>query len=292
MKKNNRGHGLKEIVKATKLLKNAGIKICYHMMPNLPGSNLRKDLKMFKIIFSDSRFQPDMLKIYPCVVVKEAPLYKIWRQGKYKTYSSKILVELLLKIKLILPEYVRVNRLGRDIPIGNIQAGFKESNIRQILERRLKKLGKSCQCIRCREIKSDYRLPTRLKVTKYPASRGTEYFLQFVDKNNRLYGLLRLRIPDKKTKKNHFIKQLKKSSIVRELHVYGPSLPVGAEPEEESQHRGLGKKLLQKAEEITQKEGLSKIAVIAAIGTRDYYRGLGYKLEGEYVVKGLTSFRY
>lgn len=288
LKTMRRGHGLKEVVRATRLLKNAGFKICYHLMPGLPGSTFKKDMAMFKKVFTESRYQPDFLKIYPCVVLKDAPLYKSWQQGKFKPLTDRQLVVLLTAVKKTIPEYVRINRLGRDIPVGNIVAGFRYSHLRELVQKKLRQEGIACQCIRCREIRAVgcQLSEVRLEVLQYPASRGREYFLQFVDKKDRLYALLRLRLPSKQTQP--IFPVLKEAALVRELHTFGQSLRVGKRKLAASQHHGLGKKLLQKAEAIARKAGFKKIAVISGVGARDYYRGLGYWLRETYLVKALS----
>jgi len=227
LKLNKRGHSVAEIIKATRLLKEAGFKINYHMMPNLPGSNYQRDLEMFKELFSNPDFQPDMLKIYPCVVVKNSPIYKWWKNGKYKPYSDEKLVELLAKIKKIIPYYVRITRLIRDIPSTSIVAGNKVSNLRQILKKKSEEENWRCKCIRCREVRDKFipflTPPARGKIVPltpfkkeriippflgevrqdtlklfrqdYNASNGKEIFLSFEDeKRKNLYSLLRLRI--------------------------------------------------------------------------------------------------
>lgn len=285
LKKIRRGHGLKEVIQATRLLKDAGFKVCYHLMPGLPGSSFKKDIQMFQKIFTNSRFQPDFLKIYPCVVLKDAPLYHQWQKGNYQPLTDQELVKLLVAIKKNIPSYVRINRLGRDIPVGNIIAGYRYSHIRQLAQKQLKKEKKTCQCIRCREIKTQAKTTQlKLEIIDYPASRGQEYFLQFVDRQNRLSALLRLRLPPKNSKP--FFPVLKNTALVRELHTYGQSLALG-ERKLAPQHRGLGKKLLKKAEAIAQERGFEKIAVISGIGVRPYYRALGYQLRQTYMLKTL-----
>lgn len=200
LKLNKRGHGKKEIVEATRLLKEAGFKINYHIMPNLPGSNYKKDLEMFKELFSNPDFQPDMLKIYPCVVVKDSQIYKWWRKGKYKPYSDKKLIRLLCEIKKTIPYYARITRLVRDIPATSIIAGNKISNLRQVLEKKSKEEGWECKCIRCREVRNKYGKKNVVKNLKlfrqdYKASSGKEIFLSFEDRDRKyLYSLLRLRV--------------------------------------------------------------------------------------------------
>jgi elongator complex protein 3 len=194
LEKNNRGHGKKEIVNATKLLKDAGFKINYHMMPGLLGSSYKKDVNMFKELFSNPEFQPDMLKIYPTVVVRNSELYKLWKKGKYKALSDKNFQRMIIDIKNnIIPPYVRIQRLIRDVPVPSIEAGPKVSNLRQIIEKESK-----CKCIRCREIKGGYKAKNKIILDRidYAASEGKEIFLQLVSPNKKkLYALLRLRIP-------------------------------------------------------------------------------------------------
>ncbi len=301
--KNSRGHLVNKTIKATKLLKDAGFKICYHMMPNLHSSNYKNDVKMFKELFTNQDFQPDMIKIYPCVVTKYAKLEKLYKQKKYIPYTDGELIKLLTEIKKDLPEYVRVQRCIRDIPKENIIGGSTISNLRQILQAR----GVKCNCIRCREIREAKKIDVKLKRIDYDASGGKEIFLQYVDKNNRLYALLRLRIPSQilsaKFKNqnakhkineslcddyNHWISELNNCAIIREVHTYGPMIEVGTRSLKDPQHSGLGKKLIKEAEKILKEEfGISKIAVISGIGVRDYYRNLGYRLKDTYLVKNL-----
>ena len=280
LKKNDRGHGVDAIVNATKLLKSVGFKINYHMMPGMYGSSYKKDLEMFKILFSDDRFQPDMLKIYPCVVTKNAQLYKKFQRGLYIPYTDVQLIKLISEIKNSIPLYVRIQRLIRDIPSQSIVAGSKVSNLRQLIQ----KNDICCQCIRCREIKSEIKLPVSLERVDYDASDGKEIFLQYVDKNNRLYALLRLRINYDEDIVAFGI--LKNAAIIREVHTYGPMLAVGSRSKKDPQHSGLGKKLLKIAEQIAEDEfGYKKIAIISGIGVRGYYQKNGYKLVDTYMVK-------
>jgi elongator complex protein 3 len=289
---NKRGHSIDATIKATKLLKDAGFKVSYQMMPNLPGSNPKKDVKMFKELFENSDFKPDLIKIYPCALVKEASLYKWYLKGKYKPYSEKKLITIIKEIKNKIPYYVRIERIIRDIPAQKIIAGpTKISNLREAILEEMKKEGRKCKCIRCREIRENYNPKERLYLFRenYEASGGKEIFLSFENKNRmRLYSLLRLRIPSYiYSPNNASIPTLRNSSIIREIHTYGQLIPI-ATKEMAAQHRGLGKKLVRKAEKITTREfNLNKIAVISAVGTRDYYRKLGYKLKDTYMIKKL-----
>lgn len=274
-----RGHQVADTVRATRLLKEAGFKVGYHIMPNLPGSDRDKDLEMFKTLFNDARFQPDNLKIYPCVVLPNSQLHKWYQQGEFRPYSQEELVNLLVDIKQLLPAYVRVDRVGRDIPVGNIAAGYKKSNIRQIVQDTLRRQGQTCRCVRCREIrqKTEGTKPTKLRRLKYPASDGTEIFLEYIGGDEwHLLAMLRLRL------------NADRRAIVRELHTYGVSLPLQSD-KKGIQHRGLGKKLLKQAEDTARTNGYRELIVIAGIGVREYYRKLNYELRETYMVKNLTE---
>ena len=279
LEKCKRGHGVKEIILATKILKDAGFKVMYQMMPNLPGSNLKKDEKMFEELFSNPDFQPDLLKIYPCALLKEAPLYKLWKAGKYKPYTDNQLIDFIKSIKKKIPYYVRIQRITRDIPSQRILVGgAKISNLRQILAEKIKKENWRCHCIRCREVKEKYNPEEKVYLFRqdYEASGGKEIFLSFENRNRtKLYSLLRLRI----TSQN--------KAIVREIHTYGQLVSV-AEKNLAPQHRGFGKKIIKETEKIAKKEfDLNKIAVISGFGARNYFRKLGYKLENTYMIKNL-----
>ena len=279
LKKNLRGHDIKETISATKLLKDAGFKVLYQMMPNLAGSSLERDEKMFSELFQNQDFQPDLLKIYPCALLKESPLYKLWRRGQYKPYTKSQLINLIKKIKKTIPYYIRIQRISRDIPSSSIVSGpAKISNLRQLLAEIIKRENWRCKCIRCREVRRAYDPRERIYLLRidYQASGGKEVFLNFENKKRtKLYSLLRLRI----TSRN--------KAVIREIHTYGLLIPIAGK-ETAPQHRGLGKKLMKEAEKITKREfHLKKISVIAGVGTREYFKKLGYKLEDTYMTKKL-----
>ena len=272
LKLNKRGHGVEAITKATKLLKNFGFKVTYHIMPGLPGATAKKDISMFKQLFTDERFQPDQIKFYPTVVTKGSLLYRWWKAGKYKPYSDKVLQDLIIQCKKIIPTYVRVIRLIRDIPGESIIAGNKITNLRQVLQNQ----GVKCKCIRCREARDKKFKLTDLQLTtkKYKASGGKEYFISYETKDRKtLCGFCRLRLENEQ-------------AIIRELHVYGELVSMGGKTK--VQHAGLGKKLMIEAEKITKKNKYKEITVISGVGVRNYYRQLGYKLKNTYMVKELT----
>lgn len=293
LKINTRGHGVETIILATKLLKDSGFKVLYQVMPNLFNSNIVKDKKMFKELFENSDFQPDLLKIYPCAIIKGTKLYKLWRNKKYKPYTKKQLINLLKYIKLNIPFHVRIQRIIRDIPSAKIsEGGSKTSNLRQLLTEKMKKENIKCRCIRCREVKEKYNPKEKLYLFKqeYLASNGKEIFLSFENKNRtKLCSMLRLRIS--LSEKNKIFPALKRTGIIREIHSYGPTMPIDKKNTPDylsAQHKGLGKKLIREAENITKKQfKLKKIAVISAIGTREYFREQGYKLKSTYMVKNL-----
>ena len=280
----NRGHSVKDVIEATEKLKNNGLKVFYHMMLGLPLSNPKKDLIMFKKIFSDERFRPDGLKIYPCQVIQGAKLVELYKKGKYKPYSKEQIQELIIKIMKIIPNYCRVMRIMREIPPDYLVAGTTKIDLRKDIEQELKKSKKRINEIRFREIgfvtrdlKKGERINNklRLKITEYKASGGKEYFLEFVNKDNVLFGLCRLRI-------------INKQAFIRELHIYGQALEIGEKAKQLGQHKGLGKLLLKKAEEITAKNKTKHLKIISGVGVREYFYKKGYKLDYPYVSKILS----
>jgi elongator complex protein 3 len=277
-KKVKRSHTVKDVINATKALKDAGFKIGYHIMPGLPGSNPKKDIQLFKKMFSNQNFKPDQLKLYPCQVMPGSELEKMYWDKKYLPYTEKIIKEVLIKMLKIIPNYCRVMRIMREIPTEYLVAGTTNIGLRKDLEEELKKQKVKLKEIRYREIgfadKASLKKDVQLKITKYKASQGAEYFLEIINKDNILFGLLRLRIS-------------KAGAIVREVHVYGQSLELG-QIGDNSQHTGLGKQLIAKAEELTKKSKHNKLKIISGIGVREYYKKLGYILKDTYMVKNLN----
>lgn len=287
-KLNKTGLDVKIIEKATFLLKEAGFKVLYHLMPNLYGSDFRKDLKMFEVVFNDERFKPDWLKIYPTVVLENTHLYNLWRQNKYRPYSDKRLKDLLIKAKTKMPYWVRIARIIRDIPAQKIVAGTKLSNLREIIQKEMKMKGLECHCIRCREVKENYDPKEKIYLFRenYDASGGKEVFLSFENKSRtKIFSLLRLRKPTFSIPLP--FSALKDAALLREIKTYGELVPL-SEKKLAPQHQGLGKRLIQEAELIVKKEfKLKKLAVIAGIGVRGYFKKLGYRSEDTYMVKKL-----
>ena len=292
-----RGHGVEEIVKATQLLRDAGLKINYHIMPGLPGSNFERDLYTFKAIFEDPRFRPDMLKIYPTLVTADAPLYAWYKAGKYRPYTTEEAVELLVEAYRHFPKWVRVMRIQRDIPAKLIVAGVKHSNLGQLVFNELIKRGIRPREIRFREVghqMEKFGIEPEIEHIEllredYEAAGGREIFLSFEDtKNDILIGFLRLRIPSERAHRKEI--NCCPSAIVRELHVYGPLVPIGGKPKYGWQHRGYGRELLAEAERIAREEfDVRKMLVISGVGVREYYRKFGYRKNGPYVAKRLDK---
>ena len=275
----NRGHDVNESIQSTKILKDLGFKINYHMMLGLPGVSLIKDLHGLKELFNNPVFRPDMLKLYPCMVLKGTKLYDDWVLGNYKPLSTEQAIKLLIEFKKSVPKYVRIMRVQRDIPSKLIQAGVDRTNLRQLADNQ--NPNKVCQCIRCREIKGEkIKGAVKFDIINYSASDGEEYFISLVN-NDNLIGFCRLRFPSQSLR----TEITENSALIRELHVYGSALKIGSEGR--VQHKGFGKKLLMKAETIAKKNKKDKMVVISGVGVRGYYRKLGYKKQGPYMVKKL-----
>ncbi len=273
LEKNCRGHNLKTTSQAIGLLRSCGFKIHIHWMCNLLGSNLTLDYIDFKKIWSNLNIKPDEIKIYPCSVTKESQLYEIFNKGEYIPYSTEELINLLLKCKSLVPNYCRINRVIRDIPSDLIVAGNTATNLREVIQRRMKK---KCQCIRCREIRQDSFVFLKLKRTKYKTKVSNEYFLEYVNEDNKIAGFLRLSILNENSP------LVKTKALVRELHVYGVSLKLSEKNKHSKQHKGLGSKLLLEAENLAKKLNVDNIAVISGVGTRNYYKKRGYVIEKKY----------
>ena len=285
----NRGHNYNDVIDSFQISKDSGYKIVAHMMPGLPTMTPNEDINDFKKLFNDSNLKPDMLKIYPSLVLKNTPLYNDYLEKKYKPYTDEEMLHVLTEAKKMVPKWVRIMRVQREITPGEIQAGPKAGNLRQIVQKRLKDQGFSCKCIRCREAGlSRKNMPSELlKLNKeeYDSSNGREIFISFDDEDETIYGFLRLRKPSELA---HRYEITPNSCIVRELHVFGKSIKIGEHEENSIQHSGLGRKLMDEAEKIS-KEGFDakKLLVISAVGTREYYKKLGYSLDGPYMSKQL-----
>jgi len=290
-----RGHGIEDVYEATRILKDAGFGVMHHYMPGLPGSDFDRDLEMFREVFENPHLKPDMVKIYPCLVIRGTELFKMWKRGEFVPMGTEEAVDLIARVKAIMPKWVRTMRIQRDIPSDIIEAGVKHGNLGQMVYEELRRRGERCKCVRCREV--GHRMlregacpnpdDVKLLVEKYEASGGEEFFLSFEDvKQDILIGLLRLRFPSERAHRPEITHD---TGIVRELHVYGPVVPVNERAEgDEWQHRGYGRRLLRKAEEIALEHGAEKVAILSGISVRPYYRKLGYRRDGPYMSKMLA----
>jgi elongator complex protein 3 len=279
-----RGHKIEDVVKATALLRQYGFKVHYHWMPGLPGSTPEHDLELSRQLFEDERFKPDGLKLYPTMVVEGTELERWYKEDRYQPYGIKTMVELMIEIKSIVPKYVRISRVLRDIPAKFITAGVKDS-LRGPVRQQMKRRGIECKCIRCREYGHRAREgweigEPRLARLDYGAAGGKEIFLSFEDEDETLFAILRMRIQPRDSES---------SAIIRELHVYGPEVPLARQNAEAAQHKGLGKALLREAERIAVEEfGISQMTILSGIGAREYYRSeFGYRSWGDYMVRDL-----
>jgi elongator complex protein 3 len=295
-RKINRGHNLYDVFEAFRVAKEAGYKVIAHMMPGLPGSSPDKDLQEFRMLFNDHRLKPDMLKIYPTLVLRNTGLHKLYENGTYQSYTDDEFTDLLIEIKKITPRWVRIMRIQREIESPDIVAGPRVGNLRQLLQRKIHETGFVCNCIRCREIGlrrlTDKNADPILMRIDYPSSDGTESFLSFEDeKTSSLFGFLRLRRLKDPHRNELRTFSGEASAVVRELHIFGQMVKVGKNFSADSfQHRGYGSTLLRTAEEIVRHEfGLNKISVISAVGTRQYYRKFGYEIDGPYMSKILCT---
>ncbi|XP_070555191.1 elongator complex protein 3 isoform X1 [Ptychodera flava] len=290
----NRGHTVRAVCESFHMSKDAGFKVVSHMMPDLPNVDLERDIEQFIEFFENPAFRPDGMKIYPTLVIRGTGLYELWKTGRYKSYPPSTLVDLVARILALVPPWTRVYRVQRDIPMPLVSSGVEHGNLRELALARMKDLGTQCRDVRTREVgiqEIHHKVkPYEVELIRrdYTANGGWETFLSYEDpEQDILIGLLRLR----KCSDQTFRPELKGGvSIVRELHVYGSVVPVSARDPTKFQHQGFGTLLMEEAERIALEEhGSSKIAVISGVGTRNYYRKLGYELEGPYMVKSLQQ---
>jgi len=285
---NKRGHDVETTRRAMALLRAAGFKIVLHWMPNLHGATPASDREDFGRLWDG--FCPDEIKIYPNQLLANAELYETWQRGEFRPYTTEELIDLLAEVKPTIPRYCRVNRVIRDIPSTNVVAGNRRTSLRQDVHDEMRRRGTRCECVRCREVRGRLVHPGSLRLDDltYAAGRAEEHFISFVTPDDRLAGFIRLSLPDAGSPETG-MGDLDEAALIREVHVYGQSLPVGAEQAGAAQHAGLGTRLLQEAEAVAEAHGYKRLAVIAAIGTREYYLGRGFGRGEYYLVKSIPG---
>lgn len=304
---NKRGHGNKESIEATRLLKDAGFKVVAHMMPGLVWATPELDRSAMDEIFSNPDYRPDEIKIYPMVVTPNSELTEMWEKWEFVPYEDAVLIPLMAELQGMIPEYVRLNRMYRDIPAHEILAGSKLANLRQVTEIAMRARGIVRHDISAREVRARSNDPHSavIDVSFYEASGWHEYFIQMIDPVDRtLFGVCRLRIPSQVfTGESHFISELNGAALVRELHVFWDQIPVGIKSElsnmgtiwqsNPGQHMGFWKKMLKKCEEIITEKyiNVNKLAIISWVGAREYYLHRGYNEKSEYMVKVIDRIR-
>ncbi len=279
LKRNNRGHTIEDVKTSSKLLRNNAYKVDYHVMLNLPFSDIDKDKQTLSAVYNDEGLKPDAIKIYPTLVIKGTGLYNLWKEGKHQVYPIEDIINLIAEAEVSAPRWLRIMRVERDIPSNLIEDGVKITNLRQLVSERIRELGKKASDIRSREIghlQLTKNTVIKMKRENYRASGGDEIFISIDDvANDAIIGFIRLRIPDGSSE-----------SLVRELHIYGEQKTIDSEETSGFQHKGFGKQLLEEAERITKSEySLRKVKIISGVGVREYYRKEGYKLEEPYMVK-------
>lgn len=287
----NRGNSVADNIESIRILKDLGFKINAHYMPGLPLTTKEMDLNGLRQLLENESYKPDMLKVYPCMVMEGTKLYDDWKAGKFVPLTTREAAEMIAEAKRFVPEFLRIVRIQRDIPTYATSSGVDRTNLRQYVEKICKEKGIKCRCIRCREAginkikNNNIKLENmQIKVVEYEASHGKEFFIAAEDnKADVLFGYCRLRFP------SQFLREeiTKDSALIREIHVYSAAVQIGKKSDDSFQHRGIGKQLMAKAEEIARQNGKDKMVVISGIGAREYFRKLGYGLEGIYMVKSL-----
>jgi elongator complex protein 3 len=283
---NQRGHSAAQTLQACALLRAGGFKVVLHWMPNLLGATPFSDREDFKKLWQG--FCPDEIKIYPCQLLEGTELHKHWLEGEYRPYTTQELIDLIADVKPGIPAYCRVNRIIRDIPSTHVVAGNKRTSLRQDAQAELKRRGQSCGCIRCREVRGQKIDPQTVVLEDmiYSAEKAEEHFLHFLTPQGQIAGYLRLSLPQPGAPELG-LSDLDGAALIREVHVYGQSLPVGADQRGAAQHTGLGTRLLEEVDRIARVNGFKRMAVIAAIGTRRYYQRRGFKSGELYLVKDI-----
>lgn len=293
LRMNRRGHTVQQMRDAMVRLRAAGFKLVLHWMPNLHGATVESDREDFARLWEDEALRPDELKIYSTQLLPNAELHEVWKRGEYQPYNDTELLDLVLDCKEMVPRYCRINRIYRDIPGNNVVEGCRLTNMRQMIQNRMNTEERSCACIRCREVRAGAVEATDLHEhgENYTTTSATEHFLSFDTEDDQLAGYLRLSLPDDPGSalgESLDIDALESAALVREIHVYGRAQELGARDHDRTQHRGLGTQLLRRAERIAADAGYSRMAIIASVGTREWYAARGYRLADTYMIREIA----
>jgi elongator complex protein 3 len=291
LSRSNRGHTVEDTLNAFRVARDAGLKVAAHMMPGLPGATPVEDLEDLRMLFERDDLRPDMMKLYPTLVIPGTALAKQFEAGLYRPYDLRTVVELLSDMKRFVPRWHRIMRIQREIPAGEISGGVKNGNLRELVLARAEEKGWKCSCIRCREVALSE--PSAMaeedalayREERYSASGGLEVFGSFeYERSGKIAGFVRLRVPSEGAHRS----EMASSAVVRELRVYGRQVELGGRSESAWQHRGLGASLMESAERLSGEEfDAKRVLVTSAVGTRNYYRKLGYERLGPYMAKRL-----
>ena len=286
---NWRGHTVEDSRRAVRMLRLAGFKLHLHWMPNLIGATPESDVRDFRRLWDDPALRPDELKIYPCSLIQGTELYHRYERGEYRPYADAELIEIIIACKRIVPRYCRINRVIRDIPANYVAAGSIASHLRVVVQREMKHRGLQCECIRCREVRAEKIQidELRLDTLTYETDATTEHFLNFITPRGKIAGFLRLSLPLASAPREEILDELRGCAMIREVHIYGPALEIGTESSGEAQHAGLGTRLIVSATQIAREAGYRRLAVISAIGTREYYRRHAFELGELYMAKSI-----
>ena len=281
LKETHRGHDLQDSIDSIRILKDLGFKLNFHMMPGLPNVTREQDIWCFEELYKNPDYKPDMLKVYPTMVMQGTKLYVDYITKKYEPLSTDEAADIISEMVKFVPKYCRIMRVQRDIPTKFSKGGVDKNNLRQLVELKMKEKGYSLNDIKAREIgKNKVKYPTSIDVYEYESSKSKDFFISVNDSNDKLLGFVRLRLPHESLREEFD----DKTAIVRELHVYGKAIAIGNESDK-TQHKGVGKALMAKAEEVAKQQGKTKVLVISGIGVREYYKKIGYTLEGPYMAK-------
>lgn len=299
---NDRHTSTEQIQRAFELLRLFGFKTHVHAMVNLLGATPESDKADYLRLCNDAAFQPDEVKLYPCVLVEGTGLCERYEDRTWQPYPEPSLVDVLVSDTCATPAFTRISRMIRDISAPDIKAGNKKVNLRQLVEQRIDSEGLATSEIRHREVSlaNVSAEDLSLEVIEYETTATGERFLQWVTPQGKIAGFLRLSLPHANAMaqlEEEYKEATSKTAdcayalpfplqageaMIREVHVYGRVEKLQHAGINNAQHRGLGTQLVNRACELASQAGYQRINVISAVGTRGYYRKLGFYDNGLY----------